>query len=235
VLDFVAALEAPAPLTLRPAAAAGPRSTAVPAPSTPTPTPLLAQSLPEASDSGGVGDVETPAPRRPWLRLGAVALAILGAAGTVVLVRSEWRGLRTAAPRRAVPAPVWRDTAALRSDSGLERRPPAPMQSAAPAPVQSAPPATSAPAASVPVSTDSAPRRPAAQPGRLFINATPWGLVYLDGVLIGNTPKTDISVAPGTHSLRVARDGFEPFERTLRVGPGEDVRLTDIVLRAVKQ
>src|SRR5439155_14960528 len=119
--------------------------------------------------------------------------------------------------------------------SGVERRPPAPMQAAAPAPVQSAPPATSVPAAKALVSTDSAARRPAPQPGRLFVNATPWGLVYLDGVLIGNTPKTDISVTPGTHSLRVARDGFEPFERTLRVGPGEDVRLTDIVLRGVKR
>jgi hypothetical protein len=70
--------------------------------------------------------------------------------------------------------------------------------------------------------------------GRLFINATPWGEVYVDGVLIGNTPKASVPVVPGTHRVRVVREGFETFERTIQVGSGQDVRLTDIVLHEVR-
>jgi hypothetical protein len=38
-------------------------------------------------------------------------------------------------------------------------------------------------------------------------------------------------VPAGEHRVRVMRDGFEPFELTLRVAPGEVVRLTDIALK----
>lgn len=70
-----------------------------------------------------------------------------------------------------------------------------------------------------------------ALPGRLFVNATPWGQVYVDGELVGNTPQVGVPIAPGPHRLRVARDGFEPFEVALRVTPGQELRFTDIVLR----
>jgi hypothetical protein len=40
---------------------------------------------------------------------------------------------------------------------------------------------------------------------------------------------------PGDHVVRVERDGFEPFERTITVAPGDTVRLTDIVLRPKSQ
>jgi len=74
------------------------------------------------------------------------------------------------------------------------------------------------------------PSAPLSGSARLFVNSNPWGQVYLDGVLIGNTPKADIELAPGTHALRVVRSGFTTYERTLTVGTGETVRLTDIVL-----
>ena len=69
-----------------------------------------------------------------------------------------------------------------------------------------------------------------AEPGHLFLNSSPWGTVTLDGQPIGNTPKANLTVSAGTHTIRVTRDGFEPVERTVRVGPGETVRVTDIVL-----
>lgn len=78
-------------------------------------------------------------------------------------------------------------------------------------------------------STSSSPATSAA-PGRLFVNATPWGQLYVDGRLIGNTPKANISVSAGAHRIRVVRDGYEPVERTILVPAGQDVRLTDIVL-----
>jgi len=68
----------------------------------------------------------------------------------------------------------------------------------------------------------------------LFVNATPWGEVYIDDVLIGNTPRVGLRIAAGTHRLRIARDGFESYELTFRVAAGQDLRITDIVLKELK-
>jgi Protein kinase domain/PEGA domain len=73
---------------------------------------------------------------------------------------------------------------------------------------------------------------PAAEPGRLFVNATPWGQLYVDGQLVGNTPRANLSVAPGAHTIRVLREGYQPFERAIQVEAGQTVRLTDIELVA---
>jgi hypothetical protein len=83
--------------------------------------------------------------------------------------------------------------------------------------------APAAPAAPAPAGADA---------GRLFVNASPWGQLYVDGQLVGNTPKANLSLAPGSHAVRVVREGYEPFERTIQVAAGQSVRLTDIVLVA---
>jgi serine/threonine protein kinase len=67
-------------------------------------------------------------------------------------------------------------------------------------------------------------------PATLSVNATPWGLLYVDGRRIGNTPRLNLSLAPGEHLLRVVRDGFVPFERRIRLASGADLKITDIVL-----
>lgn len=67
--------------------------------------------------------------------------------------------------------------------------------------------------------------------GRLFLNAQPWGEVFLDGRRIGNTPIIDLRVPWGEHRLRISRDGFIPYERWLEIQPGEELRITDIILR----
>jgi serine/threonine protein kinase len=88
------------------------------------------------------------------------------------------------------------------------------------------------PATATPPAT--APASPAGEPGKLFVNASPWGSVALDGVTLGNTPRANIEVAAGQHTLRITRAGFETVERTFRVAPGETVRMTDIVLVPVR-
>ena len=40
------------------------------------------------------------------------------------------------------------------------------------------------------------------------------------------------TLAAGSHTIRVVRDGYETWERTIQVGAGETVRLTDIALTA---
>jgi hypothetical protein len=73
------------------------------------------------------------------------------------------------------------------------------------------------------------------EPATLFVNATPWGQLLIDGQLIGNTPRGNLRLAPGRHVVRIQREGFEPYERTLTVTAGEIVRLTEIELRPRSQ
>jgi hypothetical protein len=77
------------------------------------------------------------------------------------------------------------------------------------------------------------PRLAPVAPGRLFVGATPWGELYIDDSLVGHTPKVALPLAAGWHQVRVVRDGFARFEQRIRVAPGEDVRLTGIVLQNV--
>jgi serine/threonine-protein kinase len=77
-----------------------------------------------------------------------------------------------------------------------------------------------------PTEVDTAPRLP----GRLFVNATPWGQLYIDGQLIGNTPRANLSLDPGNHTVAVVREGYENFVRVIRVSPRDTIRITDIVL-----
>ena len=69
------------------------------------------------------------------------------------------------------------------------------------------------------------------EPGRLFVSATPWGTVYVDGRPIGNTPLINAQIPAGSHVIRIVHDGFEPYERTIEVAPAEPLRLTGIVLQ----
>jgi hypothetical protein len=52
----------------------------------------------------------------------------------------------------------------------------------------------------------------------------------VDDSLVGNTPKAGIVVTAGSHRLRIVREGFQTFEQTIEIQPGEKLRLTDIVL-----
>ena len=132
-------------------------------------------------------------------------------------------------PSTSVPAPANqaagsppRTTPRQQTPTQGASRAPAPTQQSTPAaPVTAAPPAA-------------APATPAGEPGRLFVNSSPWGSVALDGVTLGNTPRANIEVSAGQHTLRITRAGFETVERVFRVAPGETVRMTDILLVPVR-
>jgi hypothetical protein len=66
--------------------------------------------------------------------------------------------------------------------------------------------------------------------GNLTVNASPWGQVFVDDRLIGNTPRADIELPAGQHTLRVSRAGFRTVTRTVQIRAGETLRITDIVL-----
>ena len=69
------------------------------------------------------------------------------------------------------------------------------------------------------------------EPGTLSVGARIWGDLYIDGEWMGRTPQVNLPISTGSHVIRVVRDGFEPFEEQIIVAPGQDVRITDIVLR----
>jgi hypothetical protein len=57
----------------------------------------------------------------------------------------------------------------------------------------------------------------AAAEGRLQINSpAPGAQVYIDNRLVGSTPLST-TVPPGSHTIRVAADGFDPFVRRVEV------------------
>ena len=73
------------------------------------------------------------------------------------------------------------------------------------------------------------------QPGRLSVSSTPWGEVFLDDRRMGPTPVMDLELPPGQHRLRIIRPGFEPYEQLLEIASGDRVRLSDVVLKPVRQ
>jgi serine/threonine-protein kinase len=103
-------------------------------------------------------------------------------------------------------------------------------------------PADRAPVAPVAPSTPSSiPSTPVAAPvinttgggGKLTVNASPWGQVFVDDRFIGNTPRANIELPAGTHTLRVSRQGFESVTRSVTIKAGETVRITNIVLTPI--
>lgn len=88
------------------------------------------------------------------------------------------------------------------------------------------------PPASEPAPVAAAPVSEPAAPGRLTVSSSPWGQLIVDGRVYGNTPRLNLPIAVGPRRLRIARDGFEPFDTTITVQPGEAIRLTGITLRA---
>ncbi len=70
---------------------------------------------------------------------------------------------------------------------------------------------------------------PAPAPAPLFasvqFSSSPAGAdITIDGYDAGNTPSL-IKLRPGTHSIRITKDGYEPWERTIDTGAGESRNL----------
>lgn len=206
-------------------------------------SPSRAVLFTHEGDDGGDDDDDRDLPqdtpprsRWRWLPAGVLTLVVLGAVAAPWLLSSGSRADPTLRPDDEYTPPpadsfVFAQPEAVRPDSAVPpprapvpktpvRTPP--VRRASPGPVRARPPAGAAAAASL------------LAPGRLFINATPWGQVYVDGELIGNTPRIDVPLPPGPHQLRVVRDGFQPYEVSIRVATGQELRITDIVLQEIK-
>ena len=219
VLDFVTVLRGGPPQTVEPVAAE------------------QARSIPH------VLTIDQPKPRVPWLRIGLGAGALLVAVGGVLVgMRVLSRDSSPAAAGdgfvrawpdnnlRAPPAPVPDSAVAVASgpDQGGPAAPPA--ERPAPQPEAAAETAVPPPPPPPPRREPAPVTVAAADSARLFIRATPWGALFVDGEFAGNTPQTNLGVVPGNHVLRIEREGYEPLELEVELAAGDELRLTDLVL-----
>lgn len=190
--------------------------------------------------------IDAPKRRLRWVWLSAAALTILVASATYVwfgplqrtlpawarIDRTAATGVRTGEALVEQPGGV--TTAAGRDAAAVAATPPSETQETPAVPARAAParrptqvvtqPIQPAPIAPI------APEIPSA-PGQLFINSRPWGRVYVDGEFVGNTPQAGLTIAAGVHTIRVVREGFEPYEAEIQITSGRQRRITDIVLR----
>lgn len=190
--------------------------------------PTLTDARPRGRNSGQVMFIKdwSPAPD-PARRQRAVRLTVQAVATVIVL-----GGVAFAV------APLLRPAQPVVTLSPAEATPVAPAPAGPveePAPVPVRPTPRGGAAASVrpaPATPTPATPAPAAEPARLVISTDPWGEILIDGRPAGNTPRTDLTLPPGEHLIRVVRDGFMPFERRVTVRSGETLRLTGIALQA---
>ena len=64
--------------------------------------------------------------------------------------------------------------------------------------------------------------------GKLRINSRPWSQVYVDGRLIGNTPRTDLVLSAGVHTVTLISPDFG-YKRVLAVPIKRGETVTKIV------
>ena len=69
---------------------------------------------------------------------------------------------------------------------------------------------------------------------RLDLISIPTGKIAIDDSIVGETPKS-LSLPAGTHKIRISREGYLPDETTIVILSGENLRITDIVLREKPQ
>jgi len=56
--------------------------------------------------------------------------------------------------------------------------------------------------------------------GKIIVNAVPWGNVYLDGVLKGQTPITIQDIPARAHEIKISREGYTDVIKTIDIKTG---------------
>jgi serine/threonine protein kinase len=196
-----------------PTAVRGPAGEGPPAAEAPSPPPAPGE---------GTAATRTlpPARRRPRWPAVALAAAIAAGAGVAALRRPAApppsSGVGEPAP--AAPAPSPPSTPALpAAPAAGPGAPPEPADGggAGPAPGEEAGQEAAAPPAGAGPSPEDGPQRP----GSLYVNATPWARIAVDGKPVGETPLT-LPLPPGRHRVRATHPSYGAREIVLEIRSG---------------
>jgi len=191
--------------------------------------------------------VPTARPRRSWL----VAVVAGGLAISALVAHLALRG---GSPPDPSPPPPLPTTTTLASAAPTPVTTPAPQPTEQPVTTTLPPPArtprptppptprataTPAPETRTPgVATEPKPAPPSAAPeprpapiaddrtGLLQIAVRPWGVVTVDGRLLGQTPLDRISLTVGSHAVRVEHPAYAPLDGQVTIRPGETSKLS---------
>jgi eukaryotic-like serine/threonine-protein kinase len=68
-------------------------------------------------------------------------------------------------------------------------------------------------------------------PAKLTVQAVPWANVEINGKSVGQTPLAGYLVTTATITLRLTNPDFRAVERTLKLAPGEDVKVNETLLQ----
>jgi serine/threonine protein kinase len=206
-------------------------------------TPLLFPDQPLAARPGAAFGARVWEMARRWTALPRSTRIGSSAVAAVLLMALVW--WRVAKGHEEQHGPNWVNGVPAGIDSLRKTVTPPPRvttprhpQGTAPGAQATRPPRTSrgtARADSSKTAQQSSPAASAVEPAHLFINSTPWGVLFVDDKQIGNTPQADLKVTPGSHSIRVSRDGYLSYETVIAIESGEQLKLTDIVLQEKPQ
>jgi PEGA domain-containing protein len=200
-------------------------------------TPLLFPDQLSAARPGPTFGARVWQMARRWTALPRSTRIGSSAAAAVLLLALVW--WRVAKGHEEPHGPIIVDAGPPRADTSRRTVTPPPRTpthrppGSAPGTQTPRPPRTTTPPDSG--KTVQRPPATATEPAHLFINSTPWGVLFVDDKQIGNTPQADFKVTPGSHSIRVSRDGYLSYETVITIESGEQLKLTDIVLQEKPQ
>jgi hypothetical protein len=157
---------------------------------------------------------ESPAPVAP----GTVGVAV-PAPGTTLPPPDRMQADAAARPAEALPAsPGRREVEPAAAPIARQPVRPAPPVSARADP----PPPVVAPVVNpTPASAPS----PEAATGLLQLGAKPYADVIVDGRPMGTTPMSPLTLAAGSHVVRLLHPDYQPFQRRITIRPGETTKL----------
>ena len=72
-----------------------------------------------------------------------------------------------------------------------------------------------------------APTRPPVAPvrlGYLTIDATPSGLLVVDGQEVGDTPVFKLELTIGAHEIEIRREGYRTYSEQIEISAGNEAR-----------
>jgi hypothetical protein len=189
----------------------------------------------EVSQPTGRRVAQPPRRRSRWPMAVASVVVLLGGGAAALAFTPPGRRLLQQA---GLAAPL--DTGSAPADSTtlapvVRPPPPAPVETTTvdtsgppAAPVRQPRRESARPPTTPPVTRDPAPAVP--QVGFLTIDATPSGLLLVDGREIGDTPRFRVELRPGAHAVEIRREGFKPYLESIQITVG-NVTLRRVTLQ----